>query len=137
MREQEIKLISYRREAEILTLTMDVPYYEDADKRSICGTYETTLLKLFNNKRENDEILEIRNYYGSNKITLVIDFTKYMSSSEVDKDEAIKHLKDWFAGMHDISRDDITASLDKGYIYEVNEYDNDMEGIHNYVVQTS
>lgn len=136
MNEQEVKLKSYRREAEILTLTMDVPYYDDPDKRSICGTYESTLLKLFNNKRENKEILEIRNYYGNNKITLVIDFTAYMSDSNEDKDASIEHLKNWFAGNHDIKNEDIDASLDTGYIYEVDELDNDMEGIHNYVVQT-
>ena len=136
MKEQEVKLISYRREAEILTLTMDVPYYDDPSKRSICGTYESTLLKLFNNKRDNKEILEIRNYYGSNKITLIIDFTRYMSDSNEDKDTSIEHLKNWFAGNHDIKNEDIETSLDIGYIYEVDELDNNMEGIHNYVVQT-
>ena len=136
MKEQEVKLKAYRREVEILSLTMDVPYYDDHDKRSICGTYESTLLKLFNNKRDNKEILDIRNYYNNNKITMVIDFTTYMSDSYESKEEAIEHLKNWFAGMHDIKRDDIVATLDKGYIYEVDELDNDMEGIYNYVVQT-
>lgn len=135
MKEQEVRLISYRKEIEVLTLTMDIPYYEDSEKRAICGTYEATLLKLFNNKRDNKEILEIRNYYGSNKITLVIDFTSYMNGSEEDRNNSIVHLKEWFAGSHDININEIEAKLDVGYIYEVSEFENDFTGINNFIVQ--
>ena len=106
---------------------MDVPYYEDAEKRMMCGTYEDTFLKVHNNMREDDTILEINNYYGSNVIEIKIDFTNYMKSSPSTRDEAVDHLKNWFAGMHDINREDIKARFNKGYIYEVDEFENKFE----------
>lgn len=126
MREQEIRLKAYRKEIEVLTLQMDVPYYEDESKRMICGTYENTLLRLFNNKRENKEILEIRNYYDSDVITIKINFTEYMDKDENNRKEEIEHLKSWFAGNHDIKNEDIKAYVNKGYIYEVDTYENNI-----------
>jgi len=126
MKEQEIRLKAYRKEIEVLTLQMDVPYYEDESKRMLCGTYENTLLRLFNNKREHKEILEIRNYYNSYMITIKINFTEYMDKDGNDRKEEIEHLKSWFAGYHDIKNEDIKAYVNKGYIYEVDTYENNI-----------
>lgn len=130
MKEQELRLKAYRKEVEVLTLEMDVPYYEDAEKRMMCGTYEDTFLKVHNNMREDDTILEVNNFYGSNVIELKIDFTRYMNesvSSSTTREEAVEHLKNWFAGMHDIKRDDIKVRFNKGYIYEIDEWENKFE----------
>ena len=130
MNEKQVMLKAYRKEVEILTLEMDVPYYEDLEKRMMCGTYEDTFLKVHNNMREDDTILEVNNYYGSNVIELKINFTKYMEesvSSTTTKEEAVEHLKNWFAGNHDIKNEDIKARFNKGYIYEVDEWENGFE----------
>ena len=50
MKEQEVMLKSYRKEIEVLSLTIDIPQYE-GEKKTWYPTYEDVLLKLFNNKR--------------------------------------------------------------------------------------
>ena len=124
MREQEVMLKSYRKEIEVITLTMDVPYYEPNDeRRNWFPKYEDVLLKLFNNKRENDEILEIRNYYDSNKISIDVNLTDYLVGSESPREETIEHLVDWFKCGCDVASKDIQQYIHKGYVYEVPDYE--------------
>jgi len=134
VKEQEVMLKSYRKEIEVLSLTMDVPYYEPNDERGKWfPKYEDVLLKLFNNKRENDEILEINNYYGNNEITIRINLTQYLEDSyDTSKEEAIEHLKEWFIGGCDVSKDKIKQYIRKGYVYVIPEYE--MNTDNNYVI---
>ena len=127
MKEQETRIKAYKQEVEVLTLQMDVPVYE-GERASWFPRYEDVLLKLFNNKRENKEILEIRNYYGSNRICMVVNLTEYLIGSESNREESIKHLLEWFKCGLDISDDDIEQNIHKGYIYTINEWENKMEG---------
>lgn len=130
MKEQEIMLKSYRKEIEVLSLTMDVPYH-DGEKRTWYPTYEEVLLKLFNNKRENKELLKIINYYDSNEITIHINLTDYVEDGYSTKEEAIEHLKTWFASGLDIKFDDIKEYYYKGYIYTIPEYNNNITTFEN------
>lgn len=123
MEEKEVMLKAYKREIEVLKLTMDVPSYDYNDeRRKIFPRYEDVLLKLFNNKRENKEILAIRNYYDSNKITIEVNLTDYMGES--DRKETIEHLKTWFSSGLDVSNDMIEEYYCKGHIYTIPEYTN-------------
>lgn len=128
MKEQMKMLKSYREEIEVLTLTMDVPSYDYDDKRrNMFFKYEDVLLKLFNNKRDNKEILKIRNYYNSNKITIEVNLTQYLEDSYDTKEQVIEHLKDWMSSGLDVANKDIEANTYKGYIYSVDLYDNNIE----------
>lgn len=119
---EELKrLISYKEEIKVLSLTMNVPKYE-GERKSWFPTYAETLLRLFNNKRENKEILEIVNYYNSNKITMRVNLTAYG-----DTEQDIEHLKEWFKGSHDISNDEIECTTYKGYIYSVDTFDSNIQ----------
>ena len=121
--EKEIMLKSYRKEIEAISLTMDVPYYEPNDERGKWfPKYEQVLLKLFNNKREHKDILEIRNYYGSDKITMVVNLTDYLNGSESSREETIEHLVQWFKCGCDVADDQVKQYIHKAYIYEVPEY---------------
>lgn len=130
--EQEIMLKSYRKEIEILELTMEVPVYE-GERAKYFPKYEDILLKFFNNKREDKDILEIRNYYGSNEITLVVDLTGYTENSYWEsKEDSIEYLKEWFKCGLDIADEDVKTYITKGYRYSIPEYD--LKGINNYIV---
>lgn len=133
MEERQINLKSYRKGIEVLNLTIDIPYYEDAHKRLVYGTYEDTLLRLFNNKRDNEEILDIRNYYDSNEITLVVNLTAYMEDSRDSREECIKHLKKWLIGNLDIALNDVKEYIHEGHIFEVYEHENDIDSLDDYV----
>ena len=133
MEDKQINLKSYRKDIEVLELTIDIPYYEDVEKRFIYGTYESTLLRLFNNKRENEEILDIRNYYDSNKITLVVNLTAYMEDNRDSKEECIKHLKNWLIGNFDIATSDVKEYIHEGHIFEVYEHENGIDSLDDYV----
>lgn len=127
MKEQLTTLKSYRKEIEVLSLTLDVPQYEYNDeRRNWFPKYEDVLLKVFNNKRENKEILKIMNYYGSNEITIHINLTDYMNDSE-NREEVIEHLKDWFKSGCDVSNDKIDTYIYKGYVYTIPEYENNIK----------
>lgn len=127
MKEQLTTLKSYRKEIEVLSLTLDVPAYEYNDeRRNWFPKYEDVLLKVFNNKRENKEILKIMNYYDSNAITIHINLTDY-ESEDSNREEVIEHLKDWFKSGCDVSNDKIDARIYKGYVYEISEYDNEIQ----------
>lgn len=127
MEEQGITLCAYKQEVEILTLQMDVPVYE-GERASWFPKYEDVLLKLFNNKRENKEILEIRNYYGSNAISMTVNLTEYMEGSSDTKEECIEHLVEWFKCGLDIKDEDVKQYLRTGTIYTIPEWENKMEG---------
>lgn len=132
--EKETRLKAYKEEINILELTIDIPYFDNLEDRLIYGTYENTLLKLFNNKRENkDEILEIRNYYGSNKITMVINLDAYRQGSYNSEEEDIEHLKRFMIGSFDMKSEDIKEYKHKGYLYTINDYENGID-IDDYVV---
>ena len=47
--------------------------------------YAKNFLHIFNNVRENKELLKVRNYFGSNDVTVYCD--------EKNKDAAMKYLK--------------------------------------------
>lgn len=132
MNYEETKLKAYKEKIEIVELTIDIPIYNNLEDRSLYGTYEGTLLKLFNNKRENKEdILEIRNYYGNNKITLVVNLTNYSNGSNYD--ESIKHLKEWLRGSFDMKLEDIKEYKHSGYLYTINTYENNIDSCDDYV----
>lgn len=143
MKEQETILKSYRKEIEVLSLTLDVPQYSyDDERRNFFPTYEDILLMTFNNKRENKEILKIINYWGSNAITIHVNLTDYLDDSYSTREECIEHLKDWFKGNCDIDNDKIETYIYKGYVYTIPEYGNNIKTfdfdndklIQNYIV---
>jgi len=136
MKEQEIMLKSYRREIKVLILSMDVPYYEDAKRRNYFLSYEDVLTKLFNNKREEKDILEIQNYYNSNRITIYVNLTDYMKNAlyeETDEEvqNAIEHIKTWLTSGLDVSNDMVEHEIRKGYIYEIPDYMNNIKDLVN------
>lgn len=130
--EKELYLKAYRSEIEVVSLTIDVPEYE-GEKRTWYYRYEDVLLKLFNNKREDKDILEIINYYGSNKITIEVNLTHYLEDGyrNDNREEAIEHLKTWLTSNLDISNEQVETNFYKGYIYEVGEYDNKIPYVEN------
>ena len=133
--EKLVTLKSYRKEINILELTIDVPYYEDIDKRNMYGTYASTLLKFFNNKRENkNDILEIRNYYDNSKITLIINLDAYRQDSYNTEEEDIEHLKRFMIGNFDMKTEDIEEYRYKGNLYDINYLDNDIDVCNDYIV---
>lgn len=133
--EKLVTLKSYRREINIIELTIDIPYFDNLEDRLIYGTYENTLLKLFNNARDNkDDILEIRNYYGSNKITMVINLDAYREGSYNTEEEDIEHLKRFMIGSFDMKSEDVKEYRYKGNIYEIDRYDNKIDSCNDYVV---
>lgn len=117
MEVKETLLKAYKEKVEVLSLTMEVPYERYAD----------TLLRLFNNKRENKEILKLINYYDSNVITMHINLNEYINSSYSSREECIKHLKEWFISGLDIDINKVKEHYYVGYIYYVNEYDNNFK----------
>lgn len=117
MEVKETLLKAYKEKVEVLSLTMEVPYERYAD----------TLLRLFNNKRENKEILKLINYYDSNVITMHINLNEYINSSYSSREECIKHLKEWFISGLDIDINKVKEHYYAGYIYYVNEYDNNFK----------
>lgn len=133
--EKLVTLKSYRREINIIELTIDIPYFDNLEDRLMYGTYENTLLKLFNNARDNkDDILEIRNYYGSNKITMVINLDAYREGSHNTEEEDIEHLKRFMIGNFDMKSEDVKEYRYKGNIYEIDRYDNKIDSCNDYVV---
>ena len=115
MNYEDTLLRAYKEKIEVLELSMEVPVEKYAD----------AVLKYFNNMREEKAILKIQNYYGSNKITLHINFTHYLQcDSEEERAESIEHLKDWFRGGLDIADKDIEVNFYEGYIFNVSEFDN-------------
>lgn len=140
MKEQTIMLKSYRKEIEVLSMEMDVPVREEKDKYFY--SYEDLLLKLFNNKRDERDILKIENYAGSNVIRVLINLTSYMDHYS-SKESCIKYLKDWFRANIDIAEEDIKTEIIKGFIYTISQWENNIETlegegedlriIHNYI----
>lgn len=81
--EKEKRITTYVKEVKVLTI------YGNLD-----GTnYANSWLALCNNKRDNKEFLELMNFYGSNKIRIVIDITK-VSAEYLD--EVVEHYEDFF-----------------------------------------
>ena len=140
MKEQTIMLKSYRKEIEVLSMEMDVPVREEKDKYFY--SYEDLLLKLFNNKRDERDILKIENYAGSNAIRVLINLTSYMDHYS-SKESCIKYLKDWFRSNIDIAEEDVKTEIIKGFIYTIPQWENNIETlegegedlriIHNYI----
>lgn len=132
MKEQEILLKSYRKEIEVLVLTMEVPTYDYNDeRRQWFPKYEDVLLKFFNNMRDDRSILRIENYYDSNEITLIVNLTRYLEESYSNREECIKHLKEWFKSGCDIADEDVKVEIGKAYLYEVPEYRNKIVSFEN------
>ena len=143
MKEQIVMLKSYRKEIEVLSLEVEVPTYDyDDERRNYFYRYEDLLLKLFNNKRDDRDILKIENYSGSNYIKVYINLTSYTEHNS-SREECIEHLKRWFTSNMDIADEDIEVEITKGYIYEVPSWENkiqwyeskdkDLRPIHNYI----
>lgn len=140
MKEQTIMLKSYRKEIEVLTLEVEVPTRDEQDKHLY--SYEDLLLKLFNNKRDDKDILKIENYYGNNYIRVLINLTSYIEHNN-SREESIEHLKRWFTSGLDVSDDAVEVEFIKGFIYTIPQWENnikcfegkgqDLKLIHNYV----
>lgn len=114
--EKEVMLKSYRKEIELLVLKVEIPDIKE---------YEDTLLRLFNNKREDRCILNIQNWYGSNDIAIYINLTEYDDGD--NRQKSIEHLKQWFIGRLDIAEEKIEVEIGKAFIYEIPDYLNDFE----------
>lgn len=87
-------------------------------------TYCEVLTRLFNNQREHSkDILELRNYYGSNRITLLINLSNYCEDSYNSKEENIEHIIDWVKSMC-FYEDGIKVeyTLAKGCVWNIDEY---------------
>ena len=54
------------------------------------GLYQSRFLALKNHERETAEILEVRNFYGSNKVSVTI-----LIDDEEDQEKEIEHCKDF------------------------------------------
>ncbi len=121
MKEQMIMLKSYRKEIEVLAMEVEVPTRDAQDKHLY--SYEDLLLKLFNNKRDDKDILKIENYYGNNYIRVLINLTSYMEHNN-SREESIEHLKRWFTSGLDVADEDIEVEFIKGYVYTISEYEN-------------
>ena len=124
MNEKEVMLKSYRKEIEVLAMEVEVPTRDVQDKYFY--SYEDLLLKLFNNKRDDKDILKIENYYGNNYIRVLINLTSYIEHNN-SREESIEHLKRWFTSGLDVSDDDIEIDFIKGYIYTIPEWENKIE----------
>ena len=141
MKEQTIMLKSYRKEIEVLSMEVEVPMYRDENEKHLY-TYPDLLLKLFNNKRDDKDILKIENYSGNNYIRIYINLTSYIEHNN-KREESIEHLKRWFTSGLDVADDDIEVEISKGYVYEVPMWENKIETykkdndnwevIHNYI----
>ena len=122
--EEQKNLVSYRKVVDTVRLTLNVPDNKE---------YYEVLTALFNNKRENKEILEVYNYYGNNKITLVVNLTDYAEDNyhetvEEAKEEAIKHLKRWVnCFMRDNDENNIEVYQSKASIYYIDEYSSKLQ----------
>lgn len=125
MKEQTVMLKSYRKEIEVLSMEVEVPTYDDEKRSKYFYSYEDLLLKLFNNKRDDKDILKIENYYGNNYIRVLINLTSYIEHNS--REESIEHLKRWFTSELDVSDDDIEIEFIKGYIYTIPEWENKIE----------
>ena len=121
MEEQMIMLKSYRKEIEVLAMEVEVPVRDAQDKHLY--SYEDLLLKLFNNKRDDKDILKIENYYGNNYIRVLINLTSYIEHNN-SREESIEHLKRWFTSGLDVADEDIEIEFIKGYVYTIPEYEN-------------
>lgn len=129
----------WKEEIEVLSLTIDIPE-EKGERKSWFYSYEDVLTKLVNNKREDKDILEIENYYGSNKITIRINWTSYLEDNRGDtEEELIEHLKNWLSSGVDVSNDKIKAEINKGCIYTIDgwyngvkDFDENDKRIYNY-----
>lgn len=126
MKEETIMLKSYRKEIEVLSMEVEVPTYDDERRNKYFYSYEDLLLKLFNNKRDDKDILKIENYYGNNYIRVLINLTSYIEHNN-SREESIEHLKRWFTSGLDVADDDIEVEFIKGYIYTISEYENKIE----------
>lgn len=128
MKEQEKMLKSCRKEIEVLHLRVSIPDIED---------YKNVLLRLFNNKREDKDILDITNFYQNNDIEVSIDLTSYMNEMNKTKEEVIEHLKHWVVSGLDMLSDNVKVEINKAYVYDVYDqfewFDKDDNFIQHYV----
>ena len=134
--EEQKTLISYRKVVDVVRFTIK-PTDEE---------YCEVLTCLFNNKRDQKEILEVYNYYGSNKISVVVNLTDYTTYNYYDDDkeaeaDAIAHIKRWLnMFMRDNDENNIEVYRSKASIYYIDEYSsklvNQIEGewITNYYI---
>ena len=87
----QVKLDAWKTRIEV----MEVEITGISDK-----TYCEVLTRLFNNQREHKQsILELINYYGNNRITLMINLSNYREHSYNSKEEDIEHIIDWVKSM--------------------------------------
>lgn len=110
--EERKNLISYREEVDLVDFKINPTDDE----------YCEVLTCLFNNKREEKEIIDLYNCYGNNYITIVVNITEYMKDFE-DKQDAISHIKSWLNNfMKDNDINNIDVYEHKGAIYHIDEY---------------
>ena len=103
---REIKVNAYEMEGYAVTVEVEGSFEE----------YATNFLHIFNNVRENKELLKIKNYYGNNDVTVYceLDF----------KDALIKYLK-MFGEI---------KSCEKVLMYQMEEPDYDFDKYYDAIV---
>lgn len=116
----QVKLDAWKTRIEV----MEVEITGISDK-----TYCEVLTRLFNNQREHKQsILELINYYGNNRITLMINLSNYREHSYNSKEEDIEHIIDWVKSMC-FYEDGIKVeyTLGNGYVWNIDEYRSKIE----------
>lgn len=116
----QVKLDAWKTRIEV----MEVEITGISDK-----TYCEVLTRLFNNQREHKQsILELINYYGNNRITLMINLSNYREHSYNSKEEDIEHIVDWVKSMC-FYEDGIKVeyTLGNGYVWNIDEYRSKIE----------
>lgn len=103
---REIKVNAYEMEGYAVTVEVEGNFEE----------YATNFLHIFNNVRENKELLKVKNYYGNNDVTVYceLDF----------KDALIKYLK-MFGEI---------KSCEKVLMYQMEEPDYDFDKYYDAIV---
>lgn len=110
--EERKNLIAYREVVELVDFKIN-PTDEE---------YCEVLTALFNNKREEKEIIDLYNCYANNYITMVVNITEYKEAYD-SKQDAIVHIKNWLNHfMRDNDINNIKVYEHKGAIYHIDEY---------------
>lgn len=111
--EKEKRITSYVKEVKGLVI------YGNLDGKR----YANSWLAFCNNKRDNKEFLELMNFYGSNKIRIVIDIT-----DSHNRNETINHYKEFFESWGlEITRADVDyANVCSVDYFELNDGDREV-----------
>lgn len=103
---KQVKMNAYQTEGYAITVELEVDSLND---------YAKNFLHIFNNVRESKELLNIKNYYGSNDVTVYCELES--------KDAAMKYLKT-FGEIKD---------CEKVLMYQMEEPDYDLDEYYDVV----